>query len=182
MDINTNLETTHTIDLSDRLYRLPIAMISVVALFLAGFLVYEFKALPQNTPHEIQVSGEGKAYAKPDVAVISFGANTQALKSREVVEQNNQIMNQVIQSIKELGVQDKDIKTTLYNLSPTYDYTQRGRIFKGYSLDQQVQVKIRNFDKISDILDKAASTGANNGPSAPKASRTTRCVDGSSSV
>jgi uncharacterized protein YggE len=60
-----------------------------------------------------------------------------------------------------LGVDEKDIQTTLYNLNPIYDYTERSRVFRGYSLDQQVRVKIRNFDKISAVLDKATSLGAN---------------------
>jgi hypothetical protein len=60
-----------------------------------------------------------------------------------------------------LGVDEKDIKTSSYNLYPVYDYPRTGRVFVGYSLDQQISVKIRNFDKISDILDKATSEGAN---------------------
>ncbi len=165
------IETKHTIDLSNRMYKLPIALISVLAVFLAGYLVYSFKALPQNAPREINVSGEGRAYAKPDVAMISFGAHTEAKKSQDAVNENNKIMNAVIKSIKDLGVEDKDIQTTLYNLMPLYDYgvvpmmysypVSNKRTFKGYSLDQQIMVKIRNFDKISEIMDKAALNGAN---------------------
>jgi len=47
-------------------------------------------------------------------------------------------------------------------LNPVYDWTDwGGRTFKGYSLDQKITVKIRNFDKINDILDKATASGAN---------------------
>ncbi|OGZ63819.1 MAG: hypothetical protein A3A98_00840 [Candidatus Staskawiczbacteria bacterium RIFCSPLOWO2_01_FULL_40_39] len=155
-------EKTHTIEFSEKVFKLGLAIIAVTALFLIGQMIYQFKSLPQNAPHEITVSGEGKALVKPDIATISFGANTQGLKSQEVVNRNNDIMNAVIKSIKESGVEDKDIKTTFYNLTPIYDYTPRGgREFKGYSLDQQISVKIRNFDKISEILDKAAANGAN---------------------
>jgi len=128
---------------------------------MAGQLFYQFRSLPQNSPAEISVSGEGKVYAKPDVAVISLGVETQGLKSQDTVNQNNEKMTKIIESVKGLGVEDKDIKTTLYSLNPVYDYTNWGRVFKGYSLNQQVQVKIRNFDKISDILDQATSNGAN---------------------
>jgi len=189
-NVNTNLETTHTIDLSDRLYKLPVAMIAVVGLVGAGWVFSQFGALPQNQPHEIQVSGEGKAYLKPDVAMISFGVTSEATKSQDAVNKNNEKMNAVIAAIKSLGVEGKDIQTTLYNLTPLYDYpvypvkgsagsmapardsvgvssaspiyVQGGRVLSGYSLEQQVSVKIRNFDNINAILDKATFAGATN--------------------
>ncbi len=183
-NIGKSLETTHTIDLSDRLYKLPIAMITVVGLVGAGWVFSQFSALPQNMPHEINVSGEGRAYLKPDVAMVSFGVTSEAVKSQDAVNKNNEKMNAVIAAIKGLGVQDKDIQTTLYNLNPTYGYTRGGVIpmdaksatvsspmyypvpgspvVTGYSLEQQVSVKIRNFDNINAILDKATSAGATN--------------------
>lgn len=171
-NLNTNIETKHTIDLSDRLYKLPIAMITVVGLVGAGWVWSQLSALPQNQPHEINVSGEGKAYAKPDIAMISFGVTSQAVKSQDAVNQNNTKMNAVIAAIKGLGVQDKDIQTTLYSLNPIYGPFERrpesliypypvSNKITGYTLDQQVQVKIRNFDNINSIIDKATAAGAN---------------------
>jgi len=184
-NVGTSLETNHTLDFSDRLYKVAIAFIAVLGVALAGWVFYQFSALPQNTPHEISVSGEGTAYLKPDVALVSFGVSTQAMKSQDAVNQNNTKMNAVIDAIKSTGVQDQDIQTTLYNLTPVYDYNYPvpmgvpvngrsessmiypspvpgGRTFNGYSLEQQVSVKIRNFDAINSVLDKAAAAGATN--------------------
>jgi len=198
MDTNTNvsagLETNHILDLSDRLYKIALWVIGLGGVFVLGQFIYNLNSLPQNMPREISVTGEGKAYAKPDIAVISFGVHTEAIKSQDAVNQNNEKMNAVIKGIKELGVEDKDIQTTLYNLTPLYDFavtpyatgamgsggsavresdmavqiapvppgsSKQSRVFSGYSLDQQVVVKIRNFDNINAILDKATSAGAN---------------------
>lgn len=155
------MEETKTVDVSQRLYLLIGTVVVIIAICALGQMIYQFKSLPQNMPREISVMGEAKAYAKPDIATISFGVHTQATKSQDTVNQNNEIMNKVVKSIKDSGVKDEDIQTTLYNLFPLYDYTERGSVFRGYSLDQQVQVKIRDFDKINDILDKAAANGAN---------------------
>ena len=92
-------------------------------------------------------------------------------------------MDGVISAIKGLGVQDKDIQTTLYSVQPTYSYNYpvpmmgassakggtaiaypmpvRQQVVTGYSLDQQIEVKIRNFDNINAIFDAAAKNGAN---------------------
>lgn len=174
-------ELKHIVGPSDKLFKIMMTVISVIGIFLAGELLYQFSALPQNQPHEITVSGEGKAYAKSDVATISFGAHTEAVKSQDAVSQNNKIMDAVISAIRGLGVAEKDIQTTLYSLQPLYNYgypvpimapgTAGGvssypvpvnrKTFNGYSLDQQISVKIRNFDNIDAILDKAAQAGAN---------------------
>lgn len=181
-NVGTSLETTHTLDFSDRLYKLAIVFMAVAGVAVAGWIFYQFNALPQNAPHEISVSGDGKAFIKPDVAMVSLGVHTQAPKSQDAVNQNNDKMNAVIKAIKDLGVKDEDIQTTSYSLNPVYG-SVRGPIPMGmnsavgapsfypypgiqntvvaYSLDQQVEVKIRNFDKINDILDKATASGAN---------------------
>lgn len=148
-------------ELSDRVFMMSGLLALVVAISIIGGLVVQYKALPQNTLQDITVSGTGKAYSKPDVALVSFGVKTQALKSQDAVNQNNEKMNAVIKAVKDLGVQDKDIQTTNYNLSPVYDWTEGGQVFKGYSLDQAISVKIRDFDKINTILDASTVAGAN---------------------
>ena len=153
--------TGYTIEISQKLSLLLTSFIVVIAIFMAGQLFYQFRSLPQNMPTEISINGEGKIYVKPDIAMVNFGVETQGLKSQDTVNQNNEKMNKIIEAVKALGVDEKDIQTTLYNLNPVYDYTNWGRVFKGYSLNQQVTVKIRNFDKINDILDKATLNGAN---------------------
>lgn len=194
-NIGTSLETNHTLDLSERLYKVAIAIIAIFGVAVAGWVFLQFAGLPQNMPHEITISGTGKAYVKPDIAVVYFGVTTQELKSQDAVNKNNEKMNAIIKSIKDLGIEDKDIQTTLYNLTPVYDYStgimplkpagfegsvrpdsavssmpvdsypiyiDRGRVFSGYSLEQQISVKIRDFSKINSVLDKATAAGATN--------------------
>jgi len=161
-NVGTSLETTHTVDFSDRLYKVVLSVIALVGVAVIAWMVYQFNALPANIPHEISVSGEGRAFGKPDIAAVSFGMTSEAVKSQDAVNKNNEVMNEVIDAVKALGVKDEDIQTTAYNLSPLYDYTRGGTVFRGYQLSQQVSVKIRDFDRISDILDAATSHGANN--------------------
>lgn len=176
MEINTEVkagfQTNHIIDLSDRLYKIILAIIGLVAVYIIGQMVYDFRALPQNYPREITVSGEGKAFTKPDIALVSLGVTTQALKSQDAVNENNSKMSEIIKAVKDLGVEDKDIQTTLYSLYPEYGtepiysgglypYPRPNNKIVGYSLNQQIQVKIRDFDKINSILDEATSKSAN---------------------
>ncbi|MEK7540882.1 MAG: SIMPL domain-containing protein [Patescibacteria group bacterium] len=154
-------EETKKIEFSNRVFALAAVLIIVIAISYLGQTMYQFSSLPQNFPQEITITGEGKVFVKPDIVLVNLGVQTEAKKSADAVNKNNEKMNAIIKAIKDLGVDEKDIKTSTYNLYPIYDYPESGRIFVGYSLDQQISVKIRDFDKISDILDKATAEGTN---------------------
>lgn len=156
------VEETKQIDLSNKVYKLVVAVIVLVALFYSGQLFYNFQTLPQNYPQEISVSGQGKVYAKPDVAVLVLGVENRGAKISDIVKDNTDKMNKIIKDVKDSGVDEKDIQTTQYTITPEYNWTERGgRIFVGYVLTQQITVKIRDFEKVGSILDKATTDGAN---------------------
>jgi hypothetical protein len=153
---------TKQFDLSDKVYKLVIAIVILLAVFYAGQLVYNFQQLPQNYPQEISVSGQGKVYAKPDVAVVVLGVESKGAKISDIVKDNTEKMNKIIKDVKDSGVDEKDIQTTRYSITPEYNWTQKGgRIFIGYILNQQITVKIRDFEKIGTILEKTTTDGAN---------------------
>jgi uncharacterized protein YggE len=91
-----------------------ITLATILVITIIGFLilktVYNFATLPQNYPQEITVTGEGKVFVKPDVALVSLGVKTEAKKSVDAVNKNNEKMNAVIKAIKDLGVDEKILK------------------------------------------------------------------------
>jgi len=151
--------TKKVIEFSDRVFILAALLVCGAIVLSIGIINFQL-ANPAGT-HEFMVSGQGKAFGKPDIATVMLGMNTQGSNSQDVVNRNNTIINSVTQAMKDLGIDQKDIQTTSYSLSPQYDYTDKGRVFKGYSLDQQLTIKIRDFSKISSVLDKATSLGVN---------------------
>lgn len=153
-------QQTNRFDLSNRLYYLILAV-------GAGFLIYlavtvGFWFFSDDTNQTFTVAGEGKTYVKPDVAVTTLGVTTEGAESAEVVKENNEKMNAIIKAVKDLGIEDKDVQTSMYNLSPKYNYSRdKGSYLDGYTLNQQITVKVRDFDKISSVLDVATQNGAN---------------------
>ena len=141
-----------------------LAVVWLAGIFLAiqavnSFIAYE--GLGKNTPREIVVSASGNAFIIPDIALMQLGVTTEGFDIGKITAENTDKMNKVISGVKTAGVDEKDIKTTNYSLSPKYDYSRGAQIFKGYTLTQQITVKIRNFGKIGDILGKATQSGAN---------------------
>ena len=155
---------TKTFDLSDRVFILAIVLIGAIAISYVVGLIPTFWTLPQYAPREMTVAAEGKIYAVPDVATTNFGVTSEGYDVPSTVVKNTTKMNTIIDAIKGLGVDKKDIQTTQYSLSPRYEYNPKTgeRTFMGYTLSQQITVKIRDFSKIGDILNAGTQNGATN--------------------
>ena len=74
----------------------------------------------------ITVSDTGEIYAKPDLALISFSVKTEAKTVSEAMSENTKKMNAVIEFIKGEGVEEKDLKTTSFNIYPRYEWREVG--------------------------------------------------------
>lgn len=109
----------------------------------------------------ISISGEGKVLVKPDIGQVSLSVVTQAPTVSKATSDNNDKMNAINQAMKDMGISEDDLKTTSYNISPNYQYSNGKSTIIGYQIAQALEVKIRDLDKTSQILDKAASLGAN---------------------
>jgi hypothetical protein len=125
--------------------------------------IKEGRYVGQSTEYRktISVSGEGKVLAKPDIGQVNLSVVTQASTVNKAASDNNDKMNAINQAMKDLGISEDDLKTTSYNISPNYQYTNGKSTIIGYQVTQALEVKIRDLDKTSQILDKAASLGAN---------------------
>ncbi|MEM9501655.1 MAG: SIMPL domain-containing protein [Pseudomonadota bacterium] len=129
-------------------------------------------AIPATiTAAEIEIEAEGPVIelsvyesvtAEPDMATIGAGVTTQAPTAVEAMRQNAVEMRRVIDQIKALGVDERDIQTTGINLNPRYDYnrTTQENEFRGYQVSNRVSVKLRAIEETGRVLDALVATGA----------------------
>lgn len=130
---------------------------SVFLFFMTRNSAREYKYIGR-TPESIKTmsfNGEGKINVKPDIAMISMGLSVEKKTVSEAQTESTKSMNAFIEKVKTLGVEDKDIKTTNYNIYPQYDWTNGYQFLRGYQLNQNVEIKIRNLEKISEIVSLA---------------------------
>ncbi|MBI4427002.1 MAG: SIMPL domain-containing protein [Candidatus Magasanikbacteria bacterium] len=107
----------------------------------------------------ITVEADGKVTAKPDIAVTTMGMKVKAKTVLEAQQRNTEVMNKLITKLKELGIAGDDIKTVNYNVYPEYDYKDGSNVLIGYSVDQNVTVKIRDLSKADRVLALAGELG-----------------------
>ncbi len=72
-------------------------------------------------------------------------------------------MKKVIAELKGKGIEPKDIQTTQFNIEPIYVYPKEGQppVLNGYRAHNMVAVKVRNLDKLGEVLDQLVSAGSN---------------------
>jgi len=146
-------------------------LITILIIFLAvlGVLKYSSKLTwsfhTMTTPGEsaFRVSAVGDVYAKPDTAEISLGVEKEATTVAKAQEDINEVNNQLIDDLKKLGVEEKDIKTTQYGINPRYEYERESgkRNLVGYSATVSILVKTKDFEKLNQIIDTATNAGVN---------------------
>lgn len=140
-------------------------ILSLAGMLILGAVVSLAFYFPNksNSEDRFSVVGSGTVYAKADVANLTVGLKTEVKKTAaEVTEENSEKMNEIIAAIKELGIEDKDIKTTDYRLNPVYTWIEReGQKLQGYEVYQNISLKIRDLDKISEVISKTTEKGAN---------------------
>lgn len=109
----------------------------------------------------ISLTGSGSASAQADQATVNLGVQTNSLNANDSIKENAELMSAVIEAIKTLGVNEEDITTTSYSVYPEYDWTDGGRVFKGYRVTNLVQVTVKDLDLVGMVIDEAADAGAN---------------------
>ncbi len=132
----------------------------IYSIFFGPAKKYGDSLMPART---ISVSAEGKVTVSPDIAKLSFSVVSEGLDPKVLADDNNQKMKAAIDFVKSQGIDEKDIKTTDYNLSPKYEYDEETResSISGYTFTQTVLVKIRDLDKTADILAGLPPLGIN---------------------
>jgi uncharacterized protein YggE len=111
----------------------------------------------------IWVSGEGKITAVPDIALINLGVEVQGEDVAVAQAEANETMEQVIQALKDLGINEEDIQTTYFNISQVtqWDYDKQDENIIGYRVTNTVTVKVRQIDKVGEVIDAAVAAGGN---------------------
>jgi uncharacterized protein YggE len=122
-------------------------------------------ATPPN--RTITVVGAGKAAGTPDVAFVTVGVETRDESVQVAVDDNAEIMNDILDALKALGIADADLQTSNYSvftesIKPRMELeSEEAEGTLVYHVRNQVSVKVRDLDILEDVLDEAVSAGAN---------------------
>jgi hypothetical protein len=111
--------------------------------------------------HTIAVTGSGKVTVVPDLATISLGVLIERNSAKAARQAAAVEMTKVVDALRKLGIDDKDIATSTVSLNAVFDYPANAapRI-RGYQLNNIVTITVRDLDKLGDVLDDSVVAGA----------------------
>ena len=111
----------------------------------------------------ISVTGTGSVTAKPEIAEVQIGVQTEARTAAAALNGNTAAMNTLFTTLKNTGIAETDMQTSGFNVSPRYEQPQPGRPsgIGGYQVSNQVTVKVRELPKLGELLDQVVQNGAN---------------------
>ncbi len=143
----------------------------ILGLFIITLIistVIDMRDKMKTSENTITVSDSGVIYAKPDLGLITVAVVTEARIVTEAMTENTKRMNTIISGLKEQGVEEKDLQTISFNIQPRYEWREAShlhpqgqRVLVGYEVIQNLQVKIRNLEKIGSLIQIATDGGAN---------------------
>lgn len=136
----------------------------LLAALLIGLLAAVACGSPTETPAApaqtgISVSGTASISLTPDIATLVLGV--EALDETVAQARSNaaQAMAGIVDVLKAAGIEDKDIQTQRLSIQPQYDYSSETRKLTGFSVNNIVNVTIRDIDSVGSIIDQAVSAG-----------------------
>jgi uncharacterized protein len=161
-------------------YRKLASWIGVLILVLVAFVgvktINEIKAFRYigadsfSENNSISISGEGEVFATADIANFSYSVIENGATVRDAEAAATQKWNEILEYLKDEGVEARDVKTTRYAIEPQYAPLSPNvnwiplseREIVGYTVTQSAQVKVRDTGKTGEILNEVGSMGVRN--------------------
>lgn len=147
--------------------------LAVVALGAYSYHTFKQSRYGMTGPNTISVSGTSEVFARPDIATFSFSVTAEAADPATAQAESAGAINAIMAYLTGEGIEERDIRTSGYYLSPRYEWIQApctplgvcppGRQnLAGYTVSQTIEVKVRDTAKAGDLIAGAGSRGATN--------------------
>lgn len=119
------------------------------------------QAAASSVSRTISVTGTGRSDVAPDIAILSLGVTSSGATGREALDANTKAMSAVMDGLKTLGFGDGDIQTAGLSLNSNMDYSSNPPRPAGFQAINGVTLKVRDIQKLGEILDTTVTNGAN---------------------
>lgn len=125
-----------------------------------GPIPFTVNNINTNNQTPFEVTGTGSTAGAPDKALVNLGITESAASVLDAQNKANQKSEAIVNSLKKLGIDEKDIKTSNYSINPNYDFSSASQRITGYTVSQNFEVETP-IEKANETVDVATSNGAN---------------------
>ncbi len=108
---------------------------------------------------EIATSGYAEVRLPPDRALISFGVQAGAATAAQAASRSGETARRVQAAITAMGIPAADVRIGGFTGNPNFDYRE-GRRLVDYQARTQIDVRLKDFDRLGRLLDAGLGAGA----------------------
>lgn len=154
-------------------------ILSTAAIAATVMISKQNSSYDENT---ISVTGTAEVSTTPDIAQFSFTVREEVQDAAEGQKTLNKKISTILDGLKDLDVDEKDIKTDSYSIQPKYEWVKISknqkkialdgteyfpgndsqRVQTGYEVSQNITVKMRDFDNVPAALTLFAENDVDN--------------------
>ncbi len=128
----------------------------------ASLLLIVCAARAEESPRTISATGEASVYVAPDEVVVNLGVETFNPQLDEAKSANDVACKKLLASVRDLGVEDKQIQTDVLNVQIDYQESSRpSKGIEGYFCRRGYAVTLKDVSKFERLVDTALKNGAN---------------------
>lgn len=179
MEDQSIAEFLHTMHWPRTMATLALGMLSLFLLVLTigSLKSYSYIGSGVQPTNTINVSGRGEIFAVPDTAEFSVTVQQTAKDVPAAQTNANNTANAIIAYLKGQAIDEKDIQTTDYSVTPQYEYRQAAcpstassvapvycppgrQVLTGYQVSETLTVKVRDTSKAGNLLSGVGGKGA----------------------
>ena len=134
--------------------------------FAIALIVFSFASIAfcSNEVQESIINTEATVNQEimPDTAKIRFTVENSGLNIADLKDKNDKVVSSAMNAIKATLAQNEQIKTIAFNVRNIYSQKDKITVFQKYEVINSFEVKLKDLDKISKIINLAMQHGVKN--------------------
>jgi len=121
--------------------------------FLAALLASSFAlAGPLPAKPHIYVEGSAEVEVVPDLMTLTLGLTSENENVGIAKQDVDQRSAKLLDTLKAMSIEARDIATTALQVSPVYDYVEGKQILRGSRVYRQVDITLRDLEKYGQLM------------------------------
>jgi uncharacterized protein YggE len=120
-------------------------------------------AAEEPRPRTVTTAGMAEVSAEPDIARVTLGVEARKPSLEAARADVATAVDRVLALTRELKIDPKYVNATRVQVQPEYRWNEddRERVLLGYVVSRQVDVELRDLDKLGTLLERAVDAGVN---------------------
>lgn len=138
------------------------AVATLAAISLIATPLVSANEMPVEPERTISTSGVGIVTVEPDTARFSVGMEARHETLKPAQDEVTNEANAITAMLIEAGIDEKDIVTTSYQVTPENKYDRNGNFveIEAYVVTMSISITVRDLDKVGELLDQSVTLGA----------------------